>query len=71
MLPQTKCPTPVVCCQPVVRQKHCFKMPKWHMPKMNWCHKRAACAPAPVCIGAPVPAEQAMPSAQATAAPQA
>ena len=69
-------PPPVVVCQPV-RKKHCFKMPKFHMPKMSFCHKRAACAPAPVCQTA-WPAQQsvwpaaqeATPAAQATSAPQ-
>jgi hypothetical protein len=48
------CPPPVVCyvpppcpppvCAPVCAPKHCFSMPKFHMPKF---HCKPACAPAP------------------------
>ena len=73
--PVVECaPAPVVAeCAPAPK-KCCFKMPKFHMPKMG-CHKKAAvCAPAPVCetyapapvYAAPQASPQVMPTAQAS-----
>jgi hypothetical protein len=43
-------PVPVATCAPAPK-KHCFKMPKFKMPKIG-CHKKAACetvVAAPTC----------------------
>ena len=65
--PPAPAPAPVAECVPV--KKHCgfhLKMPKFG----GFCHKKAACAPAPVECAAPAPCAYPAPYAAPMASPQ-